>query len=1038
MFLISALPVCALASDEMRFNRDVRPILSANCYPCHGPDANNRQADLRLDTAAGIEYAFADGSLDDSEAWQRITSDDDEYRMPPPDSHHEVKAEEIARLRTWIEQGAKWEGHWSFITPTHPTVPHLTDASRIINPIDAFIQARLVAQGLRPASMAERQRLLRRVTFDLIGLPPTLDEIDTFMADDSDEAYETVVNHLLSSPHFGERMAVAWMDAARYGDTSVFHADGPRDMWPWRDWVIDAYNANKSFDKFTVEQLAGDLLPNATNAQRVASGFNRNNATTDEGGAIAEEYRVEYAVDRVKTTSLVWLGLTMECAQCHDHKYDPISQREYYQFFAYFNQASDPGMQTRNGNQTPMISVTDGARTARAKRLTARLPEFQKRVSDRAAASAADFDAWFDGVTSNGLAQPVPPDDMVLHVPLDENAGEQVANLANANTYGKVHGKPLWDSGRFAGSLRLDGNNFVDLGDSGDYDRDQAFSYGAWINPNEKSTGAAIARMDERGGHRGYDLLLQKDGRLEVHLVNKWPNNAIKVKTKNNAVVGDRWQHAFVTYDGGSKAAGVRIYVDGKTQELQVERDELSETIRTEKPLYIGRRNPGFPFHGLIDDVRIYPRELSADEVAALAGDIPIRPLLTVAPADRTEDQLLRLREYYLQNVDDAYKSARQDLKNHEEQIANLEKPIGNVMVMQDVPRMRPTYVLDRGNYDSPRKDAAVQPGTLSALPPLPTAASNRLGMAQWLMQPDHPLTARVVVNRYWYMLFGTGIVKTVEDFGSQGEWPSHPELLDWLAVDFRESGWDIKRMIKQMVMSWAYRQSAAVGPELLERDPANRLLARGPRFRLQAEFIRDNALSASGLLVPRIGGPGVKPYQPAGLWNEVSLNTDLRFSQDHGDRLYRRGMYVYWKRSAPAPSLAIFDTPTRDKCVLRRARTNTPLQALVTLNDTQYVEAARALAERAWCNGGDSLRERVIHAYRLATGVQPDEATVELLQKTFADERDVFATYEERAKALLGVGELARDEQIDIADHAAMTIVASIILNLDETLTRG
>jgi hypothetical protein len=571
----------------------------------------------------------------------------------------------------------------------------------------------------------------------------------------------------------------------------------------------------------------------------------------------------------------------------------------------------------------------------------------------------------------------------------------------------------------------------------GDFERTDAFSYGCWIKPKGEASGAPLARMNDGGGHRGYDLHTS-GGKVAVHIINTWPTNAIKVTTRAK-LKPDQWQHVFVTYDGSSKASGIHIYVEGKPQQWDTNEDRLSGTIRTDVPLHIGRRSPGSPFAGLIDEVRMYDRRLAEAEVAALAGSDPIGPLLAVKPNDRTSEQMKVLRNHYLQNQDEPYQQLSRKLRDLKARIAESERPVSTVMVMQDVPKARATYVLDRGNYASPIREREVQPGVLAVLPPLPDGApSNRLGLAQWLVQPEHPLTARVAVNRYWHLLFGTGIVKTLEDFGAQGEPPSHQDLLDWLAVDFVESGWDIKRMMKMMVMSATYRQTSRATPELLERDPENRLLSRGPRFRLQGEFVRDNALAASGLLVRTIGGPGVKPYQPPGLWNEVSLSGNVRFVQDHGEALYRRSMYTYWKRSAPAPAMTIFDAPTREKCSLRRSRTNTPLQALVTLNDVQFVEAARVLAQRVLCEGGEKAEDQIVLAYRLAAGVRPSSPVLQMLLRAYHEELEVFEQDSDRAAALLATGESKRDESLDPARHAAMSVVTSIILNLDETLTRG
>lgn len=1035
---VAAFAVSASAA-EVTFNRDIRPVLSTACNKCHGPDDAHREADLRLDSEDGIRQAF-DGGLN-SEGWKRITSTDPDVVMPPPDSHVELKPRDIAVIKTWVESGAGYEGHWSFIAPVRPDVPKPSvdapDSKWIRNPIDAFVLQRLTENNLRPNSDADKERLLRRVTLDLTGLPSTLSDINAFVADTSDDAFEKVVDRLLASPHFGERMAVVWMDAARYGDTSVFHADGPRDMWPWRDWVIDAYNSNKPFDQFTMEQLAGDLLPNATTQQKVATGFLRNNATTDEGGLIEEEYRVEYVVDRVKTTSIVWMGLSMECAQCHNHKYDPITQEEYYQFFAYFNQSADRGRQTRNGNEAPVVDLFDSAKITQAELLQQQLESLQPQLTDRSTAAEADFQKWLTMASAAAGEQPLIPCDTLVHIPLDEGKGRDIADLASSTRKGKLQGPEKWVDGKFGKAFDCDGRNFVDMGDAGDFDGSHGFSYGAWIKPKGAASGAPLARMNNANAFRGYDLHLS-GGIVEPHIIHRWPDDAIKVRTKQK-LKPDEWQHVFVTYDGSGQAAGVKIYVDGKPWDWTIEQDGLSGTIKSKGPFYLGRRNGGSNFSGVIDDVRVYGRTLAESEVAAVAGNDVITPLLAKAADARTDSERTVLRTHYLNVVDESYKSLSQQQAKLSAQIAELKKPVVNVMIMNDVPQMRETFVLARGDYASPLKDHPVQPSVPAALPALPpTADANRLGLAMWLTQPDHPLTARVTVNRYWAMLFGEGIVRSLEDFGAQGEWPSHPALLDWLAVDFVESGWNIKHTLKQMVMSSTYRQSSVVTPDKLAADPENRLLSRGSRFRLQAEFVRDNALAASGLLVSEIGGPGVKPYQPPGLWNEVSLDGNLRFVADTGEKLYRRSLYTYWKRSSPAPAMTIFDAPTREKCSLQRSRTNTPLQALVTMNDPQFVEAARMLAQESLQQGGASTEQQIMFAYRRAAGVTPTSGILAVLQEAYTEELERFRADSEAAAKFLSIGESQRDENLDAATHAALTAVCSMILNLDETLTRG
>lgn len=1023
------------AEATVLFNRDVRPILAANCFQCHGPDQQHRQADLRLDSAAGIRHSFGEGVLDESEAWTRINSDDDDQRMPPPGAHRELKPKEFVTIRRWIEQGASYQGHWAFIPPQQSNLPDVKNRSWVRGPIDAFVLERLEAAGLSPSEEADRGRLLRRVTLDLTGLPPSLEQINAYLADASSDRYEKVVDRLLASDHFGERMALAWLDLARYGDTSALHADGPRTMWPWRDWVIRAYNNNKPFDEFTHEQLAGDLMSGSTFDQKMATAFLRNSATSDENGSIPEEFRVEYAVDRVNTTSLVWLGLTMECAQCHDHKFDPITQQDYYRIYDYFNQSADPGMQSRKGNHAPVLDLPNVKGLAKAATIKKKIDALRNQLAARKTPALLAFDQWLaEADATGGLGDALLPNGPIVYCEFDEDGGDAVVDGTGAVRLGTIQGQPLRDDGMLGRSLELDGENYVDLGDVADFERDQAFSYGAWIFPTGLMTGAAIARLNDHNHSRGFDLFLI-EGNVMAHITHNWSENAIKVSTEK-PLEDHRWQHVFITYDGSSKGAGIKIYIDGKPQRTKIDIDSLTGTIRTQVPLLVGRRHGGRPITGRIDDLRIYDRQLSELEARALFDN----SLIAFKPVEqRTAEDLARLREAYVPTVDKVGKNLCQEIARLRTLEQEARKPIDNVMVMRDVAQPRTTYLLERGNYASPKKDMPLTAGVPAFLGPLPAdAPPNRMGLAQWLTKPDHPLTARVAVNRYWYLLFGTGLVKTLEDFGSQGEWPSHPELLDWLAVDFIENGWDIKRMLKQIVMSATYRQSSRISQERYQRDPDNRLLARGPRFRLQAEFIRDNALAASGLLVTTIGGPGVRPYQPPGLWNEVSISSRVRFEQDHGEKLYRRSMYTYWKRSTPTPSMALFDAPSREFCTVRRPRTNTPLQALVTMNDPQFLEAARKLAERVLRQSNQTLEQQITTTFRLATGVRPNEQVLSMLVAAYAQALPVFQADTNRAEALLAIGESPRDANIDAAKHAAMTIVTTMILNLDETITRG
>ena len=1042
LLCLSLIVVDASAAEPVDFGRDIRPILSDKCFLCHGPAESTRAADLRLDVRnSAIESgALTPGNATESELIARITTDDEDLLMPPPDSNKTLSPSEKELLTRWVETGGDYQKHWAFVSPAKTNI-----VPSSINPVDHFIGQKLATSGLDFSPQADPRTLLRRVTFDLTGLPPTPGEINAFLSDQerrgSDVAFEAVVNRLLASSAYGERMALAWMDAARYGDTSVMHADGPRDMWPWRDWVINAYNQNMPFDQFTIEQLAGDLIPNASVEQKVASGFNRNHATSDEGGAFAEELRVEYVVDRVETTSKVWLGLTMECAQCHDHKYDPISQREYYQFFAYFNNTSDPGMQTRRGNQAPVVEVTDRDRQRRLKELHDDVAAQKAAILQYAQSVEPKFVAWADKQIVAHQSDPpasaklADPDHWF---PLDDSTGNQLRNAANGSIATLAKGK--FESGKREGnsSLKLNGQTqYVCTGPPPTIEHDKPFSFAAWIKYDGKSGGAIFAKMDENAAHRGYDMWIQ-GANIGTHIIHQWPSNAIKVVSQE-ALKANSWQHVVVTYDGSQKAAGVKIYIDGKLSAGKVEQDSLTATVQSDTPFKIGSRSNGAMWKGEVDDIRIYHQALSADKVPFAKVDV-IGTILATEKSKWSPQQRTTLKNHYLANEDKSYKKLVSQLATVEKQHAELDAQKTTSMIMTDNPpdRMRMTYVLDRGRYDSPKKDAAVSPGVPAALPPLPNDAQpNRLGLAVWLTKPDHPLTSRVAINRYWDMLFGEGLVRTVSDFGSQGRPPTHPELLDWLAVDFVQSGWDVKRMLKQLVMSRTYRQSSRREQQHIEKDPENLLLARNNRFRLQGEFIRDQALLISGMMVREVGGPGVKPYQPVNIWNEVSLNGGLRYSQDKGKNLYRRSMYTYWKRSAPMPNMMIFDAPTREKCVVKRARTNTPLQALVTLNDPQFVEAARALATRL-IKSEIGFEERIDLAYQLATSRPASDREISILRNQLEHHRKRFAADPQAASEYLATGESARDESIDLIEHASWTVIAQMILNLDETLTRG
>jgi len=1026
------------------FARDIRPILSDKCFSCHGPDEEHRKGGLRLDQreAAFAERdgvaAFQAGDAGRSEAWRRIVSGDPEDRMPPPKAKKPLGENEKALLLAWIEGGAEWSEHWSFAAPEKAEPPGAESSGGVVgkNPIDRFLEAALAERGLSPAPPADRRTLIRRLSFDLTGLPPAPEEIRAFLKDDSATAVETLVDRLLDSPHFGERMALMWLDAARYGDTSVMHADGPRDMWPWRDWVVEAFNRNQPYDRFSIEQIAGDLLPEPTNAQLVASGFNRNHPSSDEGGAIPEELRVSYVVDRVKTTANVWLGLSMECAQCHDHKYDPISQREYFQFYAYFNNTVDPGMQSRRGNQEPVVEVVSEVEEEALARLDEQLGKAGGRVASARESVLAE-------ALPSGEGKAAPDREARLkhlkhHFALDDVEGRVLLDARGGrDALGEKELVPATEAS-FGRGIRLDAQRTFDALEFTEFEHNSKLTFSAWVKIDAPNTGGAVfAKMDSARNHRGFDFWFQ-GGKPGIHLVNQWPSNALKVVSETALEPGE-WHHVAISYDGSGHPEGVKIYVDGEEGGATVEAKRLTGTIKNEVPFRIGGRSAAVGFKGEVDDIRFYDRVLAPEEIAWTREDLVAEAEGTLAaersPAQRTLLQTLllsRSSEY------SALRAAELDL---ERERVELLRGKATSMVMRDNPpeKLRPTYLLERGEYDAPREDEVISPGTPAVLPPLPAdAPANRLALAQWLFAEDHPLTARVAANQVWQIFFSHGIVRTPGDFGAQGEFPTHPELLDWLAVDFRESGWDLKRLVRQIVLSEAYRRSSHLRPGDLESDPENRLLARAPRNRLPAEMIRDNALALSGQLVLKIGGPGVKPYQPPGLWAEVGLGGNPKFVQDTGEKLYRRSLYTYWKRSAPPPAMALFDAPNRETCVLQRPVTNTPLQALAAMNDVQMMEAARHLAERILREGGSHPAERAAWLFELATARAPEAGETAALLDVYESGLSAFTGDAGRSAALLGTGDSGRDETLPLAEHAAWTVVSSLVLNLDEVFTRN
>lgn len=1035
----------------LRFNRDIRPILAANCFQCHGPDPGGRKAKLRFDRQEGFFGAREGGPTvvknqpEKSPLYLRIMSKDPEEVMPPPKSHKVLTAAEKEKIRSWISQGAPWEPHWAFIRPERPTPPSVKASGWIHNPIDQFILAKLEAAGLSPAPEADRPTLARRLSLDLTGLPPEPDLVESFARDRSADAYEKLVDRLLASPRYGEHRARYWMDAARYADTHGYHFDNFRDIWPYRDWIIAAYNKNEPFDQFTVDQLAGDLLPTPTKDQIIATGFHRCNMTTNEGGTIAEENLANYARDRVETTAWVWLGLTANCCVCHDHKFDPITSKDFYQLAAFFRNTTQGALDGNIRDTSPVMVLPKPEDAKRYEEIPGEIESSKKAAVARSQALRAKLEHWLETAKPEEwdaeVAKLGPPE---YRIPLD---AEQPAEAIAASREGKpttvkAKGPLEWEEGGRRGkALHLGGATPIEIGtDVGTFDLHGARSYGCWVKLGKSFSGSAalFARMDDDDGYRGWDLCAQ-EGEFTTHLVHKWQNDAIKVSTTGKTWKPDTWQHVFVTYDGSGKAQGFKIYIDGKEAKLKTEADTLKSTTVTQTPLLLGARKKSMVLKASsLQDVRIYTRKLSAAEVQRLALQERAREFLALPPERRKEkakekDALLQV----MSEGDPEIAEARTKEASLEADLKAIRERASVAYVMEEKKGSMPTAnILFRGEYDKPREK--VEANVPAVLHPIPEGApKNRLGLARWLVSPQNPLTPRVIVNRCWQEVFGTGIVKTAEDFGVMGDPPSHPELLDWLAVEFREN-WDFKKLYRLIVTSAAYRQAAFTTPEKNEKDPSNRLLSRGPRFRMDAEMVRDYALAAAGSLSPKIGGPSVKPYQPDGVWDAVGMreSNTKTYKRDSGEALYRRSFYWFWKRMAPPASLEILNAPSREVSCLRRERTDTPLQALVTLNDPQLIEAARMLAEKALRGRpDDAARIDWVSRRILARPLSPRETAVVTRIKTRL--QDYYKGKPEDAKRLIAVGESKADPALDPAELATWTMVSNELLNLDEALNK-
>lgn len=1021
------------AEEVVSFNDEVKPILSDRCFKCHGPDAENQRSDFRLDTQEhaledlGGYFGVVPGDPEASEVHLRIHATDPSEVMPPPKSNLKLTAEEKRILEAWIKQGATYEKHWSFVElPDEVDVPEsVTRSDWVRNEIDQFVAAGFDLHEMEPAAESPRGKWLRRVSFDLTGLPPTLEELDAFEADRSEDAYEKVVDRLLATDFYAERMTAEWLDVARYSDSYGYQRDDLRHVWPWRDWVLQAFRDNLSYDRFITEQIAGDLLPEATEDQKLATAFNRLHGHCMEGGSVLEEYRCEYVADRVETFGTAFLGLTMNCTRCHDHKYDPLTAEDFYSLGAFFSNIDEAGLIAyfTEAAPTPAMPIPNEAQREALEQAEKGLAVAEKRLERALTVAKADFDNWLKAA-DHELEVAKGREVWLDFESVDENG--VLTNRANPEAAGetKPENQPV-DEGKVGKAIRVTGDDVLEVKSVGAYERDQPWSASVWIRPSEIVARANVLSRgkgaDDSAG-MGYELLLL-DGKPTASLAHFYPGDAIRIQAKE-AIQPNEWTHLGVTYDGSSRAEGLRLYVNGVLAESTIVKNSLTRTISTFRNLkadeklglVLGQRyrEAGLR-NGLIDEFQFWSRAISPMEMAKASG---------AKYPDKTTEAL---EAHFLESVSETLQVARADLQAARQKRDAAMDAIPAVSVMREFEEPRRNFILERGAYD--QRGAEVTANTPAFLPPMDDAMPrNRLGLAQWLTSPNHPLVARVAVNRYWQLIFGEGLVSTPEDFGNQGALPTHPRLLDWLSRDFIENGWDVKHLLRQMVLSATYRQSTETSPEMRQKDPENRYLARSHATRLPAEMIRDNALAVSGLLVDKWGGPTVKPYQIEASFKPTPA--------DEGEGLYRRSVYTWWKRNAAAPVLTTFGVPKRDVCTVKREFTATPIQSLILLNDPQFVEAARVFAAYLCEEHGDNAKPLVTEAYRSLTSRLPEVPELAILTNLYTKQRSRFESDPESAAKLLQVGDKPIEGNLPPASHAAATVLVNAIMNLDDCLT--
>ena len=1058
------------------YNLHIKPILSDRCFKCHGPDKTKVEAGLQLVTFDGAteklktgHSAIVLGNINKSELVKRILSHDPEEVMPTPKSNLSLTDEEKALLIKWIQQGAEYKEHWSFAKIENPNIPEVNENQWVKNPIDNFVLQKLEEKRIKHSDQADKETLLRRVSMDITGLPPRVQELDAFLKDKLPNAYEKVVDRLLKSPHYGEKIGVEWLDLARYADSHGYQDDGMRNVSPWRDWVINSYNTNMPYDKFVTYQLAGDLLPTATHEQKLATCFLRNHPQTQEGGVVEEEYRTEYVLDRVGMFGKAFLGLTVECARCHDHKYDPIAQKEFYQLSAFFNNNNESGIVPYNGEASPTVMMSTPEVEAKLKYIQTQIAPQENAIKLSHPIYKANFEKWIVEAQKNPAKYAVSKKQLVADFSFERNilktdksidnktkkqtvkitpSAYQNKAIDSVNAYisGDWDRRPKFIKGAIGNGLLLRGECGIDFHKSLDFERNQPFSVSIWINLLKAGEHGPIfnSTNGEFDGLRGYRCWLLKDGTLQVSFSYVWPANCIDFITIDK-ITPKKWQNITLTYDGSSKASGVKIYLEGKEMKANLLTDNLTKSITygekkthwVDMPLMIGKEFRETTDNLAIDEFKVYARQLAPIEVEGIAKNKEqVSSILKMTKKDWTQQQYLSLFEYYQLNFDPYFDVYARNLIKLRAKETELLTDIREVMVMSELKTPRKTFILNRGAYDAPTTEVGV--GVINRILPFnDNLPKNRLGLTQWLLDERNPLFARVVVNRFWQNYFGYGLSKTADDFGNQGEMPSHPELLDWLATQFRASKWDVKAMQKLIVMSATYQQSSFKRQDLMEIDAENSLLARGPSYRYSHEQIRDAVLEGSGLLVHKIGGPSVYPYQPAGIWEALATRNATTYKQSHGDSLYRRGLYTIWKRSSPPPSAITFDSPERYFCVVKRQKTSTPLQSLVMMNDPQYNEAARKLAERMMREGGNTQEGRITFAYKAMESRYPRKEEVNILKEMYQEELLDIQKNPNRIKELLSVGESVIDKTLNQNELAANTVLAMTLINFDGTVIK-